>query len=114
MMTTRALSGNGSFAWGCGKMAVAILGGALLMGGGTLASPAVAAICGTLANVIVPKGSITAAQSVPAGNYTAPSGTVYPNMPAFCRIAATLIPTSDSFIRIELWMPVGDWKIGRA
>jgi len=91
-------------------MAVALLGGALLMGGGTLASPAVAASCGTLANVIVPKGSITAAQSVPAGNYTAPSGTVYPNMPAFCRIAATLIPTSDSFIRIELWMPVGDWN----
>jgi len=83
-------------------MVVALLGGALLMGGSTLASPAVAASCGALANVIVPSGSITAAQSVPAGNYTAPSGTVFPNVPAFCRIAATLTPTSDSFIRIEV------------
>ena len=109
-MTTRALSRPGSLAWGYGKMAVALLGGVLLIGGGTLASPAVAASCGTLANVIVPNGSITAAQSVPAGNYTAPSGTVYQNVPAFCRIAATLTPTSDSFIRIELWMPVSDWN----
>jgi feruloyl esterase len=35
---------------------------------------------------------------------------VYPNLPAFCRVAATLTPTSDSFIRIEVWMPVSDWN----
>src|SRR5215813_10246350 len=109
-MTTRTLSRPEPLGLGYGKMVVALLGGALLMGGSTLASPAVAASCGALANVIVPSGSITAAQSVPAGNYTAPSGTVFPNVPAFCRIAATLTPTSDSFIRIEVWMPVSDWN----
>jgi feruloyl esterase len=31
-------------------------------------------------------------------------------MPAFCRVAATLTPTSDSFIRIEVWMPASDWN----
>jgi feruloyl esterase len=98
----------GPFATGCGKMAAALLGTALLMGG--VASPAAAASCEKLLNAIVPNGSITAAQSIPAGDYTAPSGTVYPNMPAFCRVAATLTPTSDSFIRIEVWMPKNDWN----
>ena len=77
---------------------------------GGVASPAAAASCEKLANAIVPNGSITVAQSIPAGDYTAPSGTIYPNMPAFCRVAATLTPTSDSFIRIEVWMPVNDWN----
>src|SRR5271166_4252012 len=86
----------GPFATSCGKMTAALLGTALLMGG--VASPAAAASCEKLLNGIVPNGSITAAQSIPAGDYTAPSGTVYPNMPAFCRVAATLTPTSDSFI----------------
>ena len=80
------------------------------MGGGAVESPAAAASCKKLANAFVPNGSITAAQSIPAGNYTAPSGNVYPNMPAFCRVAATLTPTSDSLIRIEVWMPVADWN----
>jgi feruloyl esterase len=90
-------------------MAAALLGGALLMGG-AVESPAAAASCEKLANAIVPNGSITAAQSIPTGNYTAPSGTVYPSLPAFCRVAATLTPTSDSLIRIEVWMPVRDWN----
>ncbi len=29
-------------------------------------------------------------------------------MPAFCRVAATLTPTSDSEIGIEVWMPAVD------
>jgi feruloyl esterase len=78
--------------------------------GGAVESPAAAASCEKLANAIVPNGSITAAQSIPTGNYTAPSGTVYPSLPAFCRVAATLTPTSDSLIRIEVWMPVRDWN----
>jgi len=31
-------------------------------------------------------------------------------LPAFCRIAATLKPTSDSSIRIEVWMPTTTWN----
>jgi feruloyl esterase len=78
--------------------------------GGAIGSPAAAATCESLANVMIPSGSITAAQSIPAGDYTAPSGTVYPGLPAFCRVAATLTPTSDSFIRIEVWMPSSGWN----
>jgi feruloyl esterase len=47
---------------------------------------------------------------VPAGTYTAPDGGVYNNLPAFCRIAATLTPTLDSDINIEVWMPFLTWN----
>jgi feruloyl esterase len=59
---------------------------------------------------MIQNGSITAPQSISAGDYTAPDGTVHPGLPAFCRVAATLTPTSDSFIRIEVWMPASTWN----
>src|SRR5439155_19139688 len=59
----------------------------------------------------------TLAQPVLAGEFTAPTGVpnapgpaLYKNLPAFCRVAATLKPTSDSDIKIEVWMPVADWN----
>src|SRR5580704_16461910 len=30
--------------------------------------------------------------------------------PAFCRVAATLKPTPDSDIKVEFWMPEGNWN----
>lgn len=32
------------------------------------------------------------------------------NLPAFCRIAATIRPTKDSEIKIEVWMPSSGWN----
>jgi feruloyl esterase len=72
--------------------------------------PAAAATCASLAGLTLPDTTITAAQPIPAGTYTAPDGEVFTNMPAFCRIAATLTPTSDSDIKIELWMPFSNWN----
>ena len=31
-------------------------------------------------------------------------------LPAFCRVAATLKPTADSDIKIEVWMPASGWN----
>jgi feruloyl esterase len=72
--------------------------------------PATAATCASLAGLALPHTTITAAQSVAAGTYTAPDGKVFANLPAFCRIAATLTPTSDSDIKIEVWMPYSGWN----
>ena len=58
----------------------------------------------------LPETTITAAQSIPAGTYTAPNGQVFTHLPAFCRVAATLTPTSDSDIGIEIWMPASSWN----
>lgn len=74
------------------------------------ATPVAAATCASLASFVLPHTTITAAQSVPAGTYTAPDGGVYNNLPAFCRITATLTPTSDSDIKIETWMPFSSWN----
>lgn len=42
----------------------------------------------------------------PGGNQNA----VYKTTPAFCRVAATLRPTADSIINMEVWMPVEGWN----
>jgi feruloyl esterase len=76
---------------------------ALVGVGSTLAA---AATCASLASLTLPDTTITAAQRVAAGTYTAPDGSVFTSLPAFCRIAATLTPTSDSNINIEVWMPL--------
>jgi tannase/feruloyl esterase len=73
-------------------------------------SPAAAATCESLISLKLPETTITAAQAIQAGTYTAPNGQVFRNMPAFCRVAATLTPTSDSDIEIEVWMPASTWN----
>ena len=74
------------------------------------ATPAVAATCASLAGLRLPDTTITLAEAISAGPYTAPDGSVFTNLPTFCRIAATLTPTSDSNINIEVWMPYAGWN----
>jgi feruloyl esterase len=47
------------------------------------------------------------AQEVDAGTFTPPGGRA---TPAFCRVAATLKPTTDSDIKMEVWMPSSGWN----
>jgi feruloyl esterase len=35
---------------------------------------------------------------------------VFKSAPAFCRVTATLAPTPDSDIKLEVWLPVGEWN----
>jgi len=74
------------------------------------ATPAVAATCGSLATLRLPDTAITTAQLVLTGKFAVPGGPVFDNLPAFCRVAATLTPTSDSNIKIEVWMPYSGWN----
>jgi feruloyl esterase len=81
--------------------AVSVLSAGLLFSFlGIDATPAAAATCASLAGLKLPDTTITAAEPIAAGTYTAPDGEVFANLPAFCRIAATLTPTSDSNIKI--------------
>ena len=36
--------------------------------------------------------------------------TVFARLPEFCRVTATLTPSSDSDIKIEVWLPVSGWN----
>jgi feruloyl esterase len=77
---------------------------------GVGATSAAAATCESLSGLVLSDTTITAAEPVAAGTYTAPDCEVFTNLPAFCRIAATLTPTSDSDIKIEVWMPYSGWN----
>jgi feruloyl esterase len=78
-------------------------------------SPAIAATpCESLSSLGLPNTTITLAQSVAAGGFTQPGGRggggQFANLPAFCRVSATLKPTSDSDIKIEVWLPASGWN----
>ncbi|MGH9145145.1 MAG: tannase/feruloyl esterase family alpha/beta hydrolase, partial [Vicinamibacterales bacterium] len=62
---------------------------------------------------------MTLAETVAPGQFTPPPGSgrggpasvnVYATLPSFCRVAATLRPSNDSEIKIEVWMPVSGWN----
>ena len=73
-------------------------------------SAAYAGNCQDLAKLPLPNVTITQADSVEAGPFTPPFGQPLGDLPAFCRVAATLKPSTDSDIRIELWMPAAGWN----
>jgi len=54
--------------------------------------------------------TVSSAVSVPGPAFTAASGVTYTNLPAFCKVSGVLIPSSDSFINVELWMPATNWN----
>ena len=72
--------------------------------------------CGNLTALKLTNVSIDRAESVPAGKAELPavSGLPSPNrpfdVPAFCRVAATLRPTPASDIKIEVWLPEAGWN----
>jgi pimeloyl-ACP methyl ester carboxylesterase len=73
-------------------------------------SPEVGAACEKLAALAMPAATITNAQTIPAGTYTPPGAAAAVTLPAFCRVAATLKPSADSDIKIEVWMPASGWN----
>src|SRR5205085_12516698 len=75
---------------------------------------AAATACETLASLVLPKATISAAQTVAADGFSPPGGRggspAMANLPAFCRVAATLTPSADSDIKVEVWMPASGWN----
>src|SRR6266849_1468518 len=74
--------------------------------------------CERLTAAKIPNTTITLAQTVAAGTFNGPpapfSGTdlspLYRSLPAFCRVVAEARPTSDSDIKLEVWLPVSRWN----
>src|ERR1700690_4523269 len=63
--------------------------------------------CPSLKDLKIDDATITGAESVPAGAFTAGDSKSYANLPAFCRVTATISPVQDSAIHIEMWLPQG-------
>jgi feruloyl esterase len=84
-----------------------------------LSAPAQAATCEGLSTLRFPNTTILTAATQAAGTFAppAPAGAraaalnpAFAALPAFCRIEASLRPSSDSDIRVEVWLPASGWN----
>ena len=74
--------------------------------------------CDHLKTLALPEATFTAVEVVAAGPYQPPAraglgagAAIRPQiLPAHCRVAATLRPSADSDIKMELWLPVENWN----
>jgi feruloyl esterase len=76
--------------------------------------------CESLKGLSLPNTTITTAELVIAGSYVQPGqvqgqgrgrgAAPQPIVPAHCRIAAVLTPSSDSHIEMEAWLPAENWN----
>jgi len=75
------------------------------------AGSALAASCESLTKLSLKDTAVTTAEVVAPGTFQPPGGPQrgpdpYKALAGFCRVAATLTPTSDSDIKIEVWLPM--------
>jgi feruloyl esterase len=70
--------------------------------------------CDNLARLALPQTAITMSASIMPGAFAPPPSfslrlqpgdIAYKDLPAFCRVAATIRPANDSEIKIEVWLP---------
>jgi len=80
-------------------------------------TPSVAASCESLAGLVLKDTAITSARVVPAGQFLPPgsqetrgAANAYKGLQEFCRVAATLTPSGDSDIKVEVWLPTANWN----
>ncbi len=85
---------------------------AVLLLSALAAGSAGAATCEGLAELKLPNTTITTVRSIVAGAFTPASGSAapYKDLPAFCRVAGVIKPSSDSDIRFEVWLPAANWN----
>jgi hypothetical protein len=82
-------------------------------------APASANGCDDMTRLSLDKGEVTAASIVAPGAFQPPAGSGpppgttnarYGALPAFCRVQATLRPSPDSDIKVEVWLPAAGWN----
>src|SRR5689334_3018126 len=72
---------------------------------------AMAMPCTNLQSIQLEHTTITSATDNTSGFFVVPNSTqTIANLPAFCRVTATLTPAADSSIKIEVWLPETTWN----
>jgi feruloyl esterase len=92
-----------------------LLAAVALFGAAAFAQP-----CDGLKSMELPQTIVTFAQAYAAGTFEpATNGAAaqakqapasYKDLPAFCRVVATIKPSADSEIQMEVWMPEAGWN----
>jgi len=62
--------------------------------------------CADLAKLPLPETTVTVAEEIANGQFTAGRGPATTDLPAFCRVALTVAPA----IHIEIWLPRDGWN----
>src|ERR1700722_20243913 len=75
-----------------------------------LSSPALAVDCDGLRSAKIADTTIISAEAVPTGDLTTADKVTRKDMPAICRVVASVKDAHDSDVRVELWMPNDRWK----
>jgi len=90
-------------------------GVALILLPGPVAQPLAAGgtPCADLAALTIPDVTIRSAAMVAENAFTAPGSKMAMTLPAFCRVEAIARPTSDSDIKIEVWIPAAETWNGK-
>ncbi len=94
-------------------VAALILFATVAVAGDLAAAPAQR--CEDLASLKLTNATITAAERIDAGAFRPPTpgggpAQAFSQLPAFCRVAVTSKPSSDSDIKIEVWLPASGWN----
>src|SRR5437588_7143636 len=82
----------------------------------TFAMFCLAASCESLGSFNLPDTTITSANTVAAGAFRLPipggsaAASQFSTLPVFCGVAATLTPSNDPDIKIDVWLPVSGWN----
>jgi feruloyl esterase len=87
-----------------------LMGKAIALSTLAFLSPARALDCNGLKSEKIADTTIISAEAVPAGDLTTDDKVTRKNMPAFCRVVASVKDAPDSDVRVELWMPNEGWK----
>lgn len=75
--------------------------------------------CENLAQLELTETKVISAQTVAAGAFQPPANltpwlagdpSFYKSVPSFCRVVVEATPSTDSDIKIEIWMPVSGWN----
>jgi feruloyl esterase len=101
------------------QLTIGVLAAAVLIASPVPDDTTAAATCESLARLALPNTTIRVAETVAAGAFTlprpagaaaVPSPRSFQTLPAFCRVAATLKPSADSDIEMEVWLPIDGWN----
>lgn len=74
------------------------------------AANAAARSCESLARLKTPHVSVTLAEEVTSGDFTAGGSEELTGLPSFCRVVVQMTPTADSRIGAEIWLPLTHWN----
>jgi feruloyl esterase len=76
-------------------------------------TPAMATPCTNLQSLQLEHTTINSATDNTSGSFVVPNTNppqIIGNLPAFCRVTATLTPAADSSIKVEIWLPETTWN----